>query len=87
MLRLAVHPGGLPGISSMTPACSTPLIHQLKRKSRDNADESHLPAERPAGPVHQPMATLDLRTRLGDVSLFTIIATSGAPPRSRPPTS
>jgi len=27
MLRLAVHPGGLPRISSMTAACSTPLIH------------------------------------------------------------
>jgi hypothetical protein len=89
MLRLAVHPGGLPSISSMTPACSTPLIHQLKRKSRDNSDEalrklideieSHLPAEPPAGPIHQPMATLDLHTRLGDVSLFTIIATLGAP--------
>jgi len=40
MLRLAVHPGGLPRISSMTAACNTPLIHQLRRKSRDNADEA-----------------------------------------------
>ena len=38
MLRLAVHPGGLPSISSMTAACGTPLIHQLKRKSREDAD-------------------------------------------------
>jgi len=90
MLRLAVHPDGLPSISSMTPACSTPLIHQLKRKSRDNADEalgeligeieSYLPPELPAGrAVHQPMASLELHTRLGDASLFTIIATLGAP--------
>jgi transcriptional regulator with XRE-family HTH domain len=89
MLRLAVHPDGLPSISSMTAACNTPLIHQLKRKSRDNADEvlgelideieSYLPPEPPDGPVHQPMVTLELRTRLGDISLFTIIATLGAP--------
>jgi len=89
MLRLAVHPAGLPSISSMTPACSTPLIHQLKRKQRDSMDgaldelidelEAYLPDDPPDGPIHQPMASLDLRTRLGDVSLFTIIATLGAP--------
>jgi transcriptional regulator with XRE-family HTH domain len=89
MLRLAVHPGGLPSISSMTAACSTPLIHQLRRRSRDTADaalgeliddvESYLPREPAAGPFNQPMASLDLRTRLGDVSLFTVIATLGAP--------
>jgi transcriptional regulator with XRE-family HTH domain len=89
MLRLAVHPGGLPRISSMTAACNTPLIHQLRRKSRDNADqalgelvdelESYLPPDLPDGPVHQPVVSLDLHTRLGDVSLFTLIATLGAP--------
>ena len=89
MLRLAVHPDGLPRISSMTAACSTPLIHQLRRKSRDDAGsalaelvdelESYLPSEPPAGPVHQPVVSLDLHTRLGDVSLFTLIATLGAP--------
>jgi len=90
MLRLAVHPGGLPSISTMTAACSTPLIHQLRRKSRDDADhalgelideiESYLPAEPlPGTAVHQPMVSLDLRTPLGEVSLFTIIATLGAP--------
>jgi transcriptional regulator with XRE-family HTH domain len=90
MLRLAVHPDGLPSISSMTAACSTPLIHQLRRKSRDNADEalgelideieSYLPTEPPAGSaINQPMASLELHTRLGDVSLFTLIATLGAP--------
>jgi transcriptional regulator with XRE-family HTH domain len=89
MLRLAVHPGGLPSISSLTAACNTPLIHQLRRRTRDDGDEalaelvdeieSYLPDEPPAGPVHQPMATLELRTRIGEVTLFTIIATLGAP--------
>ena len=89
MLRVAVHPDGLPRISSMTAACNTPLIHQLRRKSRDDADaalaelvdelESYLPPEPPDGPVHQPVVSLDLHTRLGDVSLFTLIATLGAP--------
>jgi transcriptional regulator with XRE-family HTH domain len=90
MLRFAVHPGGLPSISSMTAACNAPLIHQLRRRSRDDADtalgelldevESYLPPTPPGdGPVTQPMVSLELRTRLGDVSLFTVIATLGAP--------
>ncbi|HMG25953.1 MAG TPA: helix-turn-helix transcriptional regulator [Acidimicrobiia bacterium] len=89
MLRLAVHPDGLPSVSSLTPACSTPLIRQLRQRSRDDADEalgalvdeieSYLPPDLPSTPVHQPMASLELRTRLGEVSLFTIIATLGAP--------
>jgi transcriptional regulator with XRE-family HTH domain len=89
ILRLAVHPGGLPSISSMTAACSAPLVHRLKRKSRDDADEalgelideieSYLPAHPPDGAATQPVVSLDLRTRLGDVRLFTIIATLGAP--------
>jgi len=89
MLRLAVHPDGLPRISSMTAACNTPLIRKLKRKSREDADkalgelieeiESYLPAEAPDGPAHQPVVSLDLNTRLGDVRLFTVIATFGAP--------
>jgi MmyB-like transcription regulator ligand binding domain len=90
MLRLGVHPGGLPSISSMTAACNVPLIRQLKRKSRDNADqaladlvdeaESYLPdPPPPATAAQQPMVTLDLQTRLGPVRLFTLIATIGAP--------
>jgi transcriptional regulator with XRE-family HTH domain len=89
MLRLAVHPDGLPSISSMTAACNAPLIHRLKRKSRDDANEalgalideveSFLPREPPDGPATQPMVSLELRTPLGEVSLFTIIATLGAP--------
>ncbi len=89
MLRLGVHPGGLPSISSMTAACNAPLIHTLRRKSREDADEplrelideveSYLPAELPDRAATQPVVSLDLHTRLGDVSLFTIIATLGAP--------
>jgi hypothetical protein len=89
ILRVAVHPDGLPSISSMTAACNAPLIHRLKRKSREGADdalgelidevESHLPPELPDGAATQPVVSMDLHTRLGDVSLFTIIATLGAP--------
>src|SRR5262245_43904826 len=89
MLRLGVHPGGLPRISSMTAACNAPLIHRLKRKSRDDADpalaklieevEAYLPDEPPAGSATQPVVSLRLQTPLGDVNLFTVIATLGAP--------
>jgi transcriptional regulator with XRE-family HTH domain len=89
MLRLGVHPAGLPRISSMTAACNVPLIQKLKRKSREDADpalrelieevESYLPDEPPSGVATQPVVSLDLRTRLGDVRLFTVIATLGAP--------
>ncbi|WP_328999775.1 helix-turn-helix transcriptional regulator [Kribbella sp. NBC_00709] len=89
MLRLSVHPGGLPSISSMTAACSLPLIHQLKRRSRHTADEAlaglleevepYLPDQPPTAAAQQPMVTLDLHTRLGKVRLFTLIATIGAP--------
>jgi transcriptional regulator with XRE-family HTH domain len=89
MLRIAVHPGGLPSISSMTAACNVPLIHQLKRKSRADGDaalgqliheiEAHLTADLPDEPPGQPVVTMNLHTRLGDVRLFTIIATLGAP--------
>ena len=89
MLRLGVHPGGLPRISSMTAACNAPLIHRLKRRSREDADpalaklieevESYLPDDPPAGHATQPVVSLDLRTPLGEVRLFTVIATLGAP--------
>jgi transcriptional regulator with XRE-family HTH domain len=89
LLRLGVHPGGLPRISSMTAACNAPLIHRLKRRSREDADpalaalvdevESYLPAEPPAGSATQPVVSLTLQTPLGEVELFTVIATLGAP--------
>lgn len=89
ILRLAAHPRGLPSISSMTAACNAPLIHRLKHKASDDADEalaelvdelvSYLPDEVPPATPTQPFISLDLRTRLGDVSLFTVIATLGAP--------
>jgi transcriptional regulator with XRE-family HTH domain len=93
LLRLAVHPDGLRSISTITAACSGPLIHRLRRRSRDDGDEalaelldeidSYLPADPPEaafdGPPHRPMVSFDLHTRAGDVSLFTVIATLGAP--------
>jgi transcriptional regulator with XRE-family HTH domain len=89
ILRLAVHPGGLPRISSMTAACNAPLIQKLKRKSREDADpalgkliedvESYLPDEPPSGAATQPVVSLELQTRVGAVRLFTVIATLGAP--------
>jgi transcriptional regulator with XRE-family HTH domain len=89
VLRLSVHPGGLPRISSMTAACSAPLIHRLRRSSREEANSelaelidevaAYLPDDPPAGQATQPVVSLDLHTRLGDVRLFTVIATLGAP--------
>jgi len=89
MLRLAVHPGGLPKISSMTAACNAPLITKLRRRSREDANpalgeliadvQSYLPDEPPTSPATQPVVSLNLRTPLGEVSLFTVIATLGAP--------
>jgi transcriptional regulator with XRE-family HTH domain len=89
MLRLGVHPGGLPRISSMTAACNAPLIHRLRRRSREDADpalakligevESYLPGEPPTSPATLPVVSLKLHTRLGEVELFTVIATLGAP--------
>src|SRR5262245_49135277 len=89
LLRLGVHPDGLPRISSMTAACNAPLIHRLKRRSREDADpalaklveevEPYLPAEPPTGQATQPVVSLRLRTPVGEVELFTVIATLGAP--------
>jgi transcriptional regulator with XRE-family HTH domain len=89
MLRLGAHPGGLPRISSMTAACNAPLIHRLKRKSREDADpaltklidevESHLPGEPATSRATQPVVSLKLQTRVGEIELFTVIATLGAP--------
>jgi transcriptional regulator with XRE-family HTH domain len=89
LLRIAVHPRGLPSVSSMTAACNAPLIHRLRRKSREEADpalgrlideiESYLPQESRYAAPSQPMVSLKLRTELGEVSLFTVIATLGAP--------
>jgi hypothetical protein len=65
------------------------LPNRLKRNSREDADEtlgklideveSYLPAKLPDGAATQPVVSMDLHTRLCDVSLFTIIATLGAP--------
>jgi hypothetical protein len=39
----------------------------------------HLPDDPPTSPATQPVVSLDLRTPLGEVSLFRVIATLGAP--------
>src|SRR3954471_5564967 len=72
MLRLGVHPGGLPKVSSMTAACNAPLITKLRRRSREDADpalaeliddvSSYLPDDPPAGPATQPVVSLKLQT-------------------------
>jgi hypothetical protein len=82
MLRLGVHPGGLPRISSMTAACNAPLIQKLRRRSREDADpalgrlieevQSYLPDDPPAGHATQPVVSLvpmDARSaaRLGEL--------------------
>jgi len=41
--------------------------------------QSYLPDEPPTSPATQPVVSLNLRTPLGEVSLFTVIATLGAP--------
>ena len=73
----------------MTAACNAPLITKLRRRSREDADpvlgrliqdvESYLPDDPPTSPATQPVVSLDLHTPLGEVSLFTVIATLGAP--------
>jgi len=41
--------------------------------------ESYLPGEPPTGSATHPVVSLRLQTRLGEVELFTVIATLGAP--------
>lgn len=93
MLRLSTHPEGLPRISTTTPACSRSLIARLRRQADEDADDVLLDlvleAERHlAAASGQPprwtggdgvMASFELKTRLGVVSLHTVIATLGAP--------
>jgi hypothetical protein len=73
----------------MTAACNAPLIHRLKRRSREDAQpalaelieevEAYLPGEPPTGAATQPVVSLRLQTAVGEVELFTVIATLGAP--------
>jgi hypothetical protein len=73
----------------LTAACNAPLIHRLKRRSREDADpafaelvesvESDLPGEPPTSPATQPVVSFKLQTLVGEARLFTVIATLGAP--------
>ena len=56
LLRLGVHPGGLPRISSMTAACNAPLIHRLKRRSREDADPPSPSSSRRSSPTSRRAA-------------------------------
>jgi transcriptional regulator with XRE-family HTH domain len=90
VLRLFCHPDGVPRISSATPVCSRPLLERLHRRAHDDADQTLLDlvaemegylagAEPRSWNGDGVMATFELQTRLGEVSLFTVIATLGAP--------
>jgi transcriptional regulator with XRE-family HTH domain len=93
ILRLACHPAGLPSISTMTPICSRGLLDRVRRQACDDADVPllDLVAEMDgylsdadhgltAGWTGDgATAGFSLRTRLGEVRLFTIIATLGSP--------
>lgn len=92
ILRLSTHPQGLPRISTATPACSRSLITRLRRKADEDADdtlldlvleaEGHLAdasGQPPRWTGDGVMASFELKTRLGMVSLHTVIATLGAP--------
>jgi hypothetical protein len=93
MLRLGVHPGGLPRISSMTAACNAPLIHRLKRRSRENADpalaklieevESYLPDEPPASPATQRTSSRPGTVRAAAASSARSTATPSSAQRCR----
>ena len=58
-------------------------------ESREDADpaladlidkvEAYLPGEPPTSPATEPVVSLRLQTSLGEVKLFTVIATLGAP--------
>jgi len=73
----------------MTAACKAPLITKHRRRNRDDADpalgqliedvESYLRDDQPTSPATQPVVSLDLRTPLGEVCLFTVIAALVAP--------
>jgi hypothetical protein len=73
----------------MTAPCNAPLIHRLKRRSREDADpalanlieevEDYLPGEPPSGLATQPVVSVRLQTPLGEVELFPVITTLGAP--------
>lgn len=92
VLRLAFHPDGLPRISTPSPACNLAFFGRLRRQALQGADEqlsdlldeleAYLPDDRavpdpgPGGPL---VGSFELKTRLGGVRLFTVIATLGAP--------
>ena len=87
MLRLAVHSGGLEdlvddrGLQRAADHEAEAKESRRRQSGPRRADRGcgvHLPDDPPTSPATQPVVSLDLRT-LGEVSLFTVIATLGAP--------
>jgi transcriptional regulator with XRE-family HTH domain len=91
ILRLSTHPEGLPRISTATPVCSQALIARLRSQADEDAELLDLVQEAEGyltTAAGQPppkwtgdglMAGFELKTRLGVVSVQTVIATLGAP--------
>jgi transcriptional regulator with XRE-family HTH domain len=89
-LRLAFHPDGLPRISTGPSRCSRDLLRRLREDVEGSIDpamtglveeiESYLPEL--TGPVTSPdsvLNTFELKTCLGGIRLFTVIATLASP--------
>jgi hypothetical protein len=81
----------------MTAACNAPLIHRLKRRSREDADpalaklieevEAYLPGEPPASPATEPVVSLRLQTPSARSSCSRSSPPSEPRSTSRPRTS
>lgn len=92
VIRLGLHPRGLPRLASNTVEFSLHLLGRLERQVELNADEElgalldevrgYLPPDtRSVGLAagEEIVTVLDLRTDVGPVRLFTTIATIGTP--------
>jgi hypothetical protein len=91
-LRLGFHPNGLPRIATASSADNLGFLRRLRRVAEENADAellallTEIDRYRPSGGQNavalddgEPLATVELHTKVGEVRLFTIIATLGAP--------
>jgi len=95
ILRLALHPQGLPRISTGSPWCLGELLRRLADEARATADaglralvdelEGYVRAAGPAAGTAEPppadavLGTFEVKTRLGAVRLFTVMATLMTP--------
>jgi transcriptional regulator with XRE-family HTH domain len=95
VLRLALHPEGLPRISTGSPWCLREVFQRLDDEAQATADpglrslveelEGYLPSPSPAWataaapPPDGVLSTFEVKTRLGAVRLFTVMASLVAP--------